>query len=88
MHLRENGTQGCGKTVLKIAGVVLHIGPATYLIGDRIVAAPISTLWAGKMAAPFTEEHLKESAQAGSESDFYNVLSKVPATDPLQKDAM
>ena len=71
-----------------IAGVVLHTGPATYPLGNRIVAAPISTFWAGKMAAPFTEEHLKERAQAGSESDFYNVLSKVPATDPLQKDAM
>lgn len=29
-----------------IAGAVLHTGPATYLLGDRIVAAPISTLWA------------------------------------------
>ncbi len=71
-----------------IAGVVLHTGPATYPLGNRIVAAPISTLWVGKMAAPFTEEHLKERAQAGSESDFYNVLSKVPATDLIEKDAM
>ena len=31
-----------------IAGVVLHTGPATYPLGNRIVAAPISTLWAGK----------------------------------------
>ncbi|MCY4210186.1 MAG: DUF4143 domain-containing protein [Gammaproteobacteria bacterium] len=29
-----------------IAGVVLHTGPATYPLGSRIVAAPISTLWA------------------------------------------
>ena len=31
-----------------IAGVVLHTGPATYPLGSNIVAAPISTLWAGK----------------------------------------
>jgi hypothetical protein len=29
-----------------VAGVVLHTGPATFLLGERIVAAPISTLWA------------------------------------------
>ena len=29
-----------------VAGVVLHTGPATYPLGSRIVAAPISTLWA------------------------------------------
>lgn len=29
-----------------VAGVVLHTGPATFTLGDRIVAAPISTLWA------------------------------------------
>jgi uncharacterized protein len=29
-----------------IAGVVLHTGPATYSLGERLVAAPISTLWA------------------------------------------
>ena len=29
-----------------IAGVVLHTGPAVYPLGNRIVAAPISTLWA------------------------------------------
>lgn len=28
------------------AGVVLHTGPSTYSLGDRITAAPISTLWA------------------------------------------
>ena len=28
------------------AGVVLHTGPRTYRLGDRIVAAPISSLWA------------------------------------------
>lgn len=28
------------------SGVVLHTGPATYPLGERIVAAPISTLWA------------------------------------------
>lgn len=31
-----------------IAGVVLHTGPTTYPLGNRIVAAPISTLWANK----------------------------------------
>ncbi len=29
-----------------IAGVVLHTGPQTYRLGDRIIAAPISSLWA------------------------------------------
>ncbi len=29
-----------------VAGVVLHTGPATFGLSDRIVAAPISTLWA------------------------------------------
>ncbi len=29
-----------------LAGVVLHTGPRAYSLGDRIVAAPISTLWA------------------------------------------
>lgn len=29
-----------------VAGVVLHTGPATFGLGDRITAAPISTLWA------------------------------------------
>ena len=28
-----------------VAGVVLHTGPATFGLGDRIIAAPISTLW-------------------------------------------
>ena len=28
------------------AGVVLHTGPSAYSLGDRITAAPISTLWA------------------------------------------
>jgi predicted AAA+ superfamily ATPase len=28
-----------------LAGVVLHTGPAVYSLGDRITAAPISTLW-------------------------------------------
>lgn len=28
------------------AGVVFHTGPRAYTLGDRIVAAPISTLWA------------------------------------------
>lgn len=39
------------------AGVVLHTGPASYPLGDRITAAPISTLWAsasgGERAAAF-----------------------------------
>jgi len=28
-----------------LGGVVLHTGPATFSLGDRITAAPISTLW-------------------------------------------
>jgi predicted AAA+ superfamily ATPase len=28
-----------------VAGIVLHTGPRTYALSDRIVAAPISTLW-------------------------------------------
>lgn len=30
-----------------VAGIVLHTGPRTYSLGDRLLAAPISTLWAG-----------------------------------------
>ncbi len=30
-----------------VAGVVLHTGPRTFSLGDRLVAAPISTRWAG-----------------------------------------
>lgn len=29
-----------------VAGVVLHTGPHVYRLGDRLLAAPISTLWA------------------------------------------
>lgn len=29
-----------------VAGVVLHTGPRAYRLGDRLLAAPISTLWA------------------------------------------
>lgn len=29
-----------------IGGAVLHTGPHTYPLGDRIVAAPIATVWA------------------------------------------
>ena len=28
-----------------VAGIVLHTGPRTYRLGDRLVAAPISSLW-------------------------------------------
>jgi hypothetical protein len=28
-----------------VAGAVLHTGPATYSLGEKLVAAPISTLW-------------------------------------------
>jgi predicted AAA+ superfamily ATPase len=28
-----------------VAGIVLHTGPRTYRLGDRIVAAPISSVW-------------------------------------------
>lgn len=34
-----------------IADVVLHTGPRSYELGDRIIAAPISTLWAGEGAS-------------------------------------
>lgn len=29
-----------------LAGIVLHTGPRTYALSERIVAAPVSTLWA------------------------------------------
>ncbi|MBA2556747.1 MAG: ATP-binding protein [Chloroflexi bacterium] len=29
-----------------VAGIVLHTGPRVYALGDRIVAAPISSIWA------------------------------------------
>ncbi|MHB1774286.1 MAG: ATP-binding protein, partial [Acidimicrobiales bacterium] len=29
-----------------LAGVVLHTGPGLYRLGERILAAPIATLWA------------------------------------------
>lgn len=29
-----------------VAGVILHTGPHTYELGDRVMALPISTLWA------------------------------------------
>jgi len=29
-----------------VVGVVLHTGPRSFTLGDRLVAAPISTLWA------------------------------------------
>ena len=29
-----------------VAGIVLHTGPATYTLGEQIIATPISTLWA------------------------------------------
>lgn len=29
-----------------VAGIVLHTGPGVYQLGERIVAAPISSLWA------------------------------------------
>lgn len=28
-----------------VAGVVLHTGPATYSLGEKLVAVPICTLW-------------------------------------------
>jgi hypothetical protein len=31
---------------LFVAGIVLHTGPRVYRLGDRIIAAPISSLWA------------------------------------------
>ena len=29
-----------------VSGVLLHTGPRSFILGDRITAAPISTLWA------------------------------------------
>ena len=43
-HLRWLGEQLGGRFV---AGVVLHTGPHTYELSDKIQAAPISTLWSG-----------------------------------------
>ena len=48
----------------------------------------IASAVAEKMSALITEEQLGACAQAGSERDFYNVLSKVPATDPIEKDVL
>ena len=28
-----------------VAGIVLHTGPRVYRLGDRLLAAPISSLW-------------------------------------------
>jgi len=38
--LRDNMDEG-----RFLAGVVLHTGPRTYALGDRLVAAPISAIW-------------------------------------------
>lgn len=29
-----------------VAGIVLHTGPRAYRLGERLLAVPISTLWA------------------------------------------
>ncbi|MFO0873649.1 MAG: DUF4143 domain-containing protein [Phycisphaerales bacterium] len=34
-----------------VAGIVLHTGPSSFTIGDRLFAAPISTLWAASREA-------------------------------------
>ena len=34
-----------------VGGVVLHTGPSSFSLGDRLLAAPISTLWAEKTAS-------------------------------------
>ena len=48
----------------------------------------IASAVAEKMSALVTEEHLRERARAGNESDFYKALSRVPATDPTEKDVL
>ena len=48
----------------------------------------ISSAVAEKMAALVTEERLKERAQAGSESDYFKALSKVPSVKPDASDAL
>ena len=48
----------------------------------------ISSAVAEKMAALVTEEHLKARTQAGSESDFFKALSKVPSVEPGASDAL
>ena len=48
----------------------------------------ISSAVAEKVAVLVTEERLKERTQAGSKSDFFKALSKVPATDPVDNDVL
>ena len=38
-------TTGWGTGLVFAAGAVLHTGPSTYELGERIVAAPICSLW-------------------------------------------
>ena len=44
--MRQRGTDACGKAVPEGAGVVFHTGPRAYRLGEGIVVAPISALWA------------------------------------------
>ena len=48
----------------------------------------IASAVAEKMSALVTEEHLRERAQTGNESDFFKALSKVPPTDPTEEDIL
>lgn len=48
----------------------------------------ISSAVAEKMSALVTEEHLKERAQAGSKSNFFEALSKVPSVEPDGSDTL
>ncbi|MDE0155782.1 MAG: toxin-antitoxin system HicB family antitoxin [Gammaproteobacteria bacterium] len=48
----------------------------------------ISSAVAEKMSALMTEEYLSARAKAGNEGDFFNALSRVPATDPFEQDVL
>ena len=48
----------------------------------------ISSAVAEKVAVLVAEECLKERTQAGSKSDIFKALSKVPATDPVDNDIL
>ena len=48
----------------------------------------ISSTVAEKVAVLVAEERLKERTQAGSKSDIFKALSKVPATDPVDNDVL
>ena len=44
--MRQSGSLHVMDYLPVVADVVLHTGPRTFLLGERLVAAPISALWA------------------------------------------